>query len=121
MVPETLAERQLHFNEDRIRFRQPEKLLHRPDNPAGRLQSAITDCGVCCVFFRNTSRTTTASVSALYMTRNVPASSLIRNSWHRGPMAGMGRECGSPRDSPCCNNLSKYPVSSCAACEKAAS
>jgi hypothetical protein len=27
-VPETAAESQLHFDEDRIRFRQPEKLLY---------------------------------------------------------------------------------------------
>lgn len=77
----------------------------------------MTDRGVCWVFFSNTSRMTTASVSALYVMRNVPASSLIRNSWHRGQTTGIGRECGSPRDSPCCNNLSKYPASRRAAWE----
>ena len=37
--------------------------------------------------------------------------STIRSSWHPAPMAGIGRECGKPIDSPRCTSRSKNPAS----------
>jgi len=55
-------------------------------------------------------------ISPVYDAERPPAS-LMRSSWHQGPMAGIGRECGRPNVSPRCNNLSKYPASILASLE----
>ena len=59
-----------------------------------------------------------ASGSIRYTIRQLLRSSAIRSSWQRGPMEGIGRECGRDKFSPRCNDRSKYPTSSRAAREK---
>lgn len=39
-------------------------------------------------------------------------SSRTRSSWQRAPICGLGRECGRPGFSPCCNRRSSMPASS---------
>src|SRR5712692_8153846 len=45
------------------------------------------------------------------MIRHVLLASFTRNSWHRKPMTGIGREWGKLRFSPCCNRRRRNPVS----------
>ena len=59
-----------------------------------------------------------ASESIRYTMRYVASASLMRNSWHRSPITGMGLECGIPSISPLCNRRSRYPASTLAAWEK---
>lgn len=49
--------------------------------------------------------------------RQVTRSSTTRSSWHRGPMLGIGRECGMPILSPRCNWRSSVPASTRASVE----
>src|SRR5262245_3554940 len=51
------------------------------------------------------------------MIRQFWSSSRTRSSWHRGPMPGMGRECGIPSDSPSWSRRSTVPASNLAARE----
>jgi hypothetical protein len=60
---------------------------------------------------------TIASVSILYKIRHVKFLSLIRNSWHREPMDGIGLDCGIDSISPSWSFRSKNPASSLAAFE----
>ena len=43
--------------------------------------------------------------------RQVTLSSGIRNSWHRAPMEGIGRDHGIDNNSPDCNRRRRYPAS----------
>jgi hypothetical protein len=72
----------------------------------------MTALGVVRVFFANTSRITMASGSIRYTKRQFPTLSLIRSSWHRTPIEGMGLEAGNPSNSPCCRRRRRNPVSS---------
>ncbi len=49
--------------------------------------------------------------------RQVPSASLIRNSWQRGPITGIGREWGIGRVSPRWSQRSNTPASIRAAAE----
>ncbi len=51
------------------------------------------------------------------MIRQATPASLMRNSWHRGPIEGMGLEWGIPSISPRCNRRSKNPASNLAPAE----
>lgn len=77
----------------------------------------MTFFGVLVVFLLKMCRMITASVSTLKIIRHVLSTSLIRNSKHRCPIAGMGRACGMASISPRCNFRSKKPASIRAACE----
>jgi hypothetical protein len=52
----------------------------------------MTALGVFGVFLLKTSKITIASGSIRYTMRHWTLASVIRNSWHRGPIAGMGLE-----------------------------
>ena len=43
--------------------------------------------------------------------RQVTLSSGIRNSWHREPIDGIGRDHGIDNNSPDCSSLKRYPAS----------
>ena len=79
------------------------------------LQTSITDFGVACVFFENTSATKIASSSIRYSIRQIAFSSVMRNSAHLRPMLGIGRENGNHINSPRCNLRSNTPASILAA------
>ena len=51
------------------------------------------------------------------MIRQATPASLMRNSWHRGPIEGIGLEWGIPSISPRCNRRSKSPASNLAPAE----
>ena len=79
------------------------------------LHKAITDFGVACVFFANTSAIRTASESVLYMIRQTTVSSTIRSSAQRFPIEGIGRDSGIDRVSPRCSRRKATPASILAA------
>ena len=81
------------------------------------VQTSITCFGLARVFFSKTARINTASRSVRYIIRQVTRSSLMRSSWHRSPIAGIGLEFGKLSFSPRCNRRSSKPASSLAAAE----
>jgi len=78
----------------------------------------MMDFGVCAVFFGNTSAITIASASVRYRMRQVTCASTIRNSWHRAPMRGIGRDWGNANCSPRWSLRRRYPASILASLEK---
>lgn len=56
--------------------------------------------GVVAVFLAQTSRIRTASGSNRQKIRQVTSASMTRNSWHRLPIWGMGRDFGMASNSP---------------------
>src|SRR5258708_29160553 len=71
----------------------------------------MTVLGVCGVFLAKPSAITLALTSMRYISRQLLDISFIRNSWHRGPMLGMGLDCGIVSASLRCGRLGKKPAS----------